>query len=212
VSPSANLVTNYTYDYLQRLAKVSQYSTGSRTDNTTYTNDAVDRVSSETEDHTNSDNDRKTTFTYQGLTKLTTEPKQTGGINPRTRTFFYDAYGRRLSMTDTATGDTAEPNKYTFGHDVHSSVSQLIDDSGKVKASYGYDAYGGADAPSSDTQALTTGDTNNLAPVNPYHYSGRRMDSGTVSSATTPSQVPNGSARYDMGARRYGPDTARFLQ
>ncbi|MFB9236170.1 Ig-like domain-containing protein [Plantactinospora siamensis] len=210
--PSANLISDYGYDYLQRLAKVSQYSAGARTDNTTYTTDALDRTSQEKEDHTGSGNDRSTTFTYQGLTNQTTEEKQTGGDNPRTRTFSYDSYGHRLTMTDTATGSTAEPDKYTFGRDAHASVSQLIDDSGKVKASYGYDAYGGTDAPSTDPQALTTGDTNNLAPVNPYRYSNRRMDSGTVSSGSTPSPVPNGSGGYDMGARRYGPDTARFLQ
>jgi YD repeat-containing protein len=211
-TPSANLITDYAYDYLQRLQGMNQYAGGTRTDHTTYANDALDRVSTEVEDHTGTGNDRTTTFTYQGMSNQTTEEKQTGGTNPRTKTFSYDSYGHRLSMTDTATGSTAEPDKYTYSHDVHSSVSQLINDTGQVKASYGYDAYGGADAPSSDPQALTTGDTNNLAPTNPYRYTSRRMDSGTASSNSTPSPVPNGSAGYDMGARRYGPDTGAFLQ
>jgi YD repeat-containing protein len=209
-TPSANLITDYAYDYLQRLQGLSQYAGGTRTDHTSYTTDALDRTSKEVEDHSGTGNDRTTVFTYQGLTNRATEEKQTGGTNPRTKTFSYDSYGHRLSMTDTATGGTAEPDKYTYGHDVHSSVSQLIDDTGKVKASYGYDAYGGADAASSDPQALTTGDTNNLAPTNPYRYSNRRMDSGTASSNA--STVPNGSGGYNMGARRYGPDTATFLQ
>jgi RHS repeat-associated protein len=211
-SPSANLITDYAFDYLQRLQSMSQYAGGTRTDRTIYTSDALDRVSTEVENHTGTGNDRTTAFTYQGMSGLSTEEKQTGGTNPRTKTFSYDAYGHRLAMTDTATGSTAEPDQYTFSHDVHSSVSQLINDTGQVKASYGYDAYGGADAPSSDPQALTTGDTNNLAPTNPYRYTSRRMDSGTASSNSTPSPVPNGSAGYDMGARRYGPDTGAFLQ
>jgi RHS repeat-associated protein len=118
-------------------------------------------------------------------------------------------------MTDKATGSTVEPDKYSYGQDVHSSVSQLIDDAGKVKASYGYDAYGGADAPATDSQALTTGDTSKLNPINPYRYSGKRIDTGTASTAstaTTASPIPNGSGGYDMGARRYGPDTGSFLQ
>jgi hypothetical protein len=56
---------------------------------------------------------------------------------------------------------------YTYGHDVHGSVSQLLTDTGTVKASYGYDAYGGTDAPPSDPQTLTTGDPDNQTPLNP---------------------------------------------
>ena len=208
---SANLVTDYRYDYLNRMESLRQYSGGTRTDRTRYTYDALDRNSREVEDHGGTDNDRTTTFTYQALTNQATEEKQSGGLNPKTKSFSYDSYGHRLSMTETDNATLAQSN-YTYGHDVHGSVSQLIDDTGKVKASYGYNAYGGSDASSSDPQALTTGDTNNLAPVNPYRYSNRRMDSGTASSGTTASPVPNGSAGYDMGARRYGADTGTFIQ
>jgi RHS repeat-associated protein len=205
---STNLITDYNYDYLNRLGVLRQYGAGTRSDKTTYTYDALDRTVKEIEDHANTGNDRTTTFAFQGLGTLTTEEKQAGGTNPKTKTFSYDAYGHRIGMTDTDGVGTS--NTYTYGNDVHSSVSQLIDDAGQVKASYGYDAYGGADAPSSDPQALTTGDTNGQAPLNPYRYSGRRVDSGTTTSS--PGAIPNGSGGYDMGARRYGPDTASFLQ
>ncbi|NES27985.1 DNRLRE domain-containing protein [Micromonospora terminaliae] len=205
-TPSSNLITDYGYDYLNRLTGLRQYSGGTRTDKTKYVYDALDRTTLEDEDHSGTGNDRKTTFAYQGLTSLATEERQSGGTNPRTRTFSYDSYGHRTAMTDQATGSTAEPNQYTYGTDVHSSVSQLIDDAGKVKASYGYDAYGGADP------QLTTGDTDNLNPINPYRFSNKRIDTGTAGTGTTPSAVPNGSGGYDMGARRYGPDTSRFLQ
>ena len=113
-------------------------------------------------------------------------------------------------MSDKPTGSTDQADHYTYATDVHCSISQLIDTAGNVKASYGYTPYGGADAPATDNETLTTGDTNNQAPLNPYRYTGKRLDSGT-----TPSQTPAGPAGatgYDMGARRYGPDINSFLQ
>jgi len=89
-------------------------------------------------------------------------------------------------------------------------VSQLLDDAGNVTASYGYSAYGGGDAPSSDTESLTRGDPDPQAPLNPYRYSSRRMDSGTV--ASTSPAVASGAGGYDMDARRCGPDIGAFLQ
>lgn len=211
-APAANLIADYTYDYLQRLTGTDMYSGVARTDNTRYTYDPLDRVSTEVEDHAGTGNDRTTEFTYQGLTGLVTEEKQTGSAtNLRTKTFSYDAYGHRITMNDRPTGtapDGPEDAPYSYGYDVHGSVSQLIDRAGNVKASYGYTAYGGVDA--TDTESLTTGDTNNQAPVNPYRYSGKRMDSGTVPSSTPAG--PAGAGGYDMGARRYGPDITSFLQ
>lgn len=80
----------------------------------------------------------------------------------------------------------------------------MLDDAGNVKASYGYSAYGASDAPSSDSQSLTSGDPDPQAPLNPYRYASRRIDSGTVPS-TSPT-VPAGAGGYDMGGRRFGPD------
>jgi RHS repeat-associated protein len=68
----------------------------------------------------------------------------------------------------------------------------LIDGAGSITASYGYDAYGEKDA------GLSAGDPEDNNPLNPYRYSARRFDSG--------------SGTIDMGARRFGPDTGRFLQ
>jgi RHS repeat-associated protein len=199
---SANLVSDFGYDYLNRLAALRQYSAGTRTDIATYTYDALDRTVKESEDHAGTGNDRTTTFTYQNLTSLVTAEAQVGGTDPQTKTYSYDAYGHRLTMT--TAGPTGAATPYSFGYDVHGSVSQLIDDAGKVKASYGYTAYGGTDS------ALTTGDTVAQAPLNPFRYSGRRMDSGTAPS-TAPG-VPSGGNGYDMGARRYGPDLSGFYQ
>jgi RHS repeat-associated protein len=182
--------------------------TTTRTYQANYTYDPLDRVVEETEDHTGADNDRTTGFTFQGLTNLVTreQRRDTTGTITDTKTYGYDAYGHRISLIDDpgAEGDTGgAADTFTYGHDVHGSISQLLTTAGQVQASYGYTAYGGVDA--TDTQALTTGDTNALAPFNPYRYSDKRLDSGL---ATTTSSA----AGYDMGARRYGPDTTRFLE
>jgi hypothetical protein len=70
---SANLVTDYRYDYLNRMESLRQYSGGTRTDRTRYTYDALDRTSREVEDHGDTDNERTTTFTYQALANRATE-------------------------------------------------------------------------------------------------------------------------------------------
>jgi RHS repeat-associated protein len=202
----SNLLADYAYDYLNRLTSVRQYSGGAtRTDKADYTYDALDRTTKEVEAHLDTSKNRTTLFAYQGLTNLVTQEAQTGAVN-KTKTYSYDAYGHRISLEDKNNTTGAAPDLYTYGYDVHGSVSQLITDAGTVKASYGYDAYGGHDAnPASDTEALTSGDTDNQAPINPYRYSGRRLDSGLATSVGSP-------AGYDMGARRYGPDTGSFLQ
>ncbi len=74
-------------------------------------------------------------------------------------------------------------------------MSTLLNDStGTLKATYGYDAYGGKD------DKLSANDDGARAndPLNPYRYSGRRFDTG--------------SGTIDMGARRFGPDAQSFLQ
>lgn len=64
----------------------------------------------------------------------------------------------------------------------------------RPKETYGHHPFGQADT------ALTTGQGSSDAtdPLNSYRYSGKRYD-GT-------------SGSIDMGARRFGPDVARFLQ
>lgn len=118
--------------------------------------------------------------------------------------YSYDNAGHRLGFSDT-NKTTSDVNFYTFGHDPHGSVSQLIAlggdtvTQGEVEASYGYDAYGGQD------KDLTRGDSDNQAPLNPYRYTDKRIDSATATKA-------DGDAQYDMGARRWTPENSRFLQ
>jgi RHS repeat-associated protein len=194
-----SLLADYAYDNLDRMVSQKTYGTpGTATDTADYTYDALDRVNKEVETHDGTTDDRTTDFTYQGLSNLVTEEKQSGGSNPKTKTFSYDAYGHRIAMQD-KTNSTGVTETFTYATDVHGSVSQLISEAGTVRASYGYTAYGSRD------NSLTTGDLNDKAPLNPYRFQNKRLDSGSATTAKPASSV-------DMGSRRFGVDTGRFLQ
>jgi RHS repeat-associated protein len=188
---SGNLQADYEYDYLDRLSSYQAYSGGGQTDSAQYTYDALSRVVSEDELHPNFNCSKRTTqFSYLGQGGELTEEQQSnsGGVLD-TKDYTYDAYGHRLSQTVTG---TALPNgTYTYGYDVHGSVSQLIDANGSSTASYGYKAYGQTDT------GLTQGDGDQLTPLNAFRYSAKRQDSG--------------SGTLDMGVRRFGVDVSRFL-
>ncbi|MCF6376449.1 Ig-like domain-containing protein [Nocardioides KLBMP 9356] len=204
---SANVLTEYTYDPLDRqIAQASYEGAGAPTDSSQYIYDALDRTLQETEQHENTANSRTTDFSYIGLTTQVGEEKQTGGTDPRTKTYSYNAMGQRISMTDVSskTDNTQPKESYTYGNDVHGSPSQLLDEDGKVEASYGYDAYGNAQDDQGG-ESLSSGDTDDQAPLNPYRFSGKRLDSGTAG-------TNENATSMNMGARRYGLDTGRFLQ
>ncbi|HYO60808.1 MAG TPA: RHS repeat-associated core domain-containing protein, partial [Actinomycetota bacterium] len=194
---------DYSWDDLGRLKQVESFTpvsatTTTKTDNVIYTYDALDRVVSQVEKHglNATTRDRTTTFSFQGLTSLVTKESFTGSdADSEHKTYTYDAYNTRISMVDDPTG-TGANKTYTYGYDAQGSVSTLLDDStGTVKATYGYDAYGGKDTGLSAGDDGTGRETD---PLNPYRYTGRRLDTG--------------SGTLDMGARRFGPDSQTFLQ
>lgn len=222
-SVSNEVLARYSYDELDRLVGLHSYAideagTHAADDSAQYEYDALDRVLEQTESHDGAATDPRTTLlTYLGLSNQLTEEehRNAAGLELTTKSYSYDAWGHRLAVTNDVTdagspgsGDPAAET-YTYGHDVHGSVSLLINQAGTASASYGYRPYGGAD------DALTVGDfdpsdpdeTEDPAtgldpradnPLNPFRYSARRYDSG--------------SGTVDMGARRFGPDTGRFLQ
>jgi hypothetical protein len=113
-------------------------------------------------------------------------------------------------MSDQRAGQSA--TDYSYGYDVLGSVSQLIDDSGQAKASYGYSAYGDADSElthEQDPYGSNGAQTQANEPLNSFRYEGRRLDLGSER-ADLGSGASSGG--YDMGARRFAPDTADFLQ
>ena len=203
-SSSSTLVADYSYDSLNRLSSYRFYAGGPKKDSTDYSYDALDRTVKETETHNEwSGQTRTTKFSYQGLSDLVTE-ERISGRNPTTKTYSYDAFGHRISLTNDPDDPTKETKTYTYGYDVHGSGSQLITQGGQVQASYGYSAYGGED------EELTKGDNaaTTLEPLNSYRYSAARMDTGMDRGQE------EGGDRFglDFGARRYGPDTTRFIQ
>jgi RHS repeat-associated protein len=189
-----NVQRNYDYDGLNRLQAYEKYdgtSTGAVTDSASYTYDALNRLTKQSEKHAG--NTRNTAFSFLGMTSAITKETVTGSSLTSSRTYGYDAYGDRISMTDTPSGAGATPQTYTYGYDAHGSVSLLLNGTGGAAASYAYDPYGNADA----QVTKETGSRPNNDPLNVFRYSAMRYDSG--------------SDTLDMGARRFGPDS-RFLQ
>ncbi|HVM19676.1 MAG TPA: RHS repeat-associated core domain-containing protein, partial [Egibacteraceae bacterium] len=205
-SLNPRMLAHYRYDYLDRMIRFRSFRSDGvnaprNDDDSRYVYDALDRVDTQREQHWDPagalTSARTTAYSYLGLTSMvstethTQGVAQTPGAEIRTRSYGYDAFGHRVSMTDDPAGPEA-PKDYTYGYDVHGSVSQLVADAGTVSAAYGYKAYGAADP------ALSGGDTSTDDPVNPYRYTAKRLDSG--------------SGQLDMGARRFTPDTGRFVQ
>jgi RHS repeat-associated protein len=121
---------------------------------------------------------------------VTQEQQSSGGTLQMTKDYSYDVYGHRSTETVTPNGQAG--NTYTYGYNVHDSVSLLLDPSGNTRASYAYRPYGDQDA------SLSGGDPDKNDPFNAYRYAAKRFDSG--------------SQTIDTGARRFATDTARFLQ
>lgn len=188
----ADLIEDYTYDYLNRVTAHRSYAGGAVTDRAGYEYDPLDRVVKQTETHGTSAQ-RVTEFGYLGLSGQVTREQQTGDdTRDATKTYSYDVYGNRISLTSDPNDTTKASQTYTYGYDVHGSVSLLLDQTGQATASYGYDAYGDIDA------GLTKGDPQDDDPLNPYRYTAKRWDPGTKT--------------LDMGARRFSPTAGRFTQ
>jgi RHS repeat-associated protein len=200
LNPAGPYVAVYNFDSRDRLD-----SQRSITGDASYTYDPLDRLDKEVESHTGtSASTRRSMFTYLGLTGAESSEQHFDAAAPTanrlaTKEFSYDAYGERVAMSDTR--GTTPTSDFSYAYNVHGDVSLLIKDAGAAQAAYGYDAYGETDPAltremqaGSQTQP-TQGKTD---PLNPFQYSARRFDSG--------------SGSFDMGARRYGPDTSRFLQ
>ena len=188
---SSRLRSDYGYDYLNRLTLYRTFTSSTEQDRADYAYDALDRPVAETERDGASGSPKTLLFAYVGLSNSISEEqeKNASGSLLETKTYSYDAFGRASGLTSTASGQT---NRFTYGYDTHGSVSLLLGQSGTATAAYGYRPYGTTDTP------VTKGDTSTTDPINPYRYTGKRLDTG--------------SATLDMGARRFSADTGRFLQ
>ncbi len=179
----ADLLEDWVYDYKSRLASYRLFNgSGGVVNSVAWTSDPLDRPVAQTS--TLSGSTTNYAFSYVGASNRLASETLTGATNT-TRRYGYDAFGRRATIADGA-------SRYSYLYEPHGSVSLLADQSGTIKASYGYSAYGKSVA------ALTKTAAGFPAGTNSYGYTGKRSDAG--------------SGTLDMGARRYVPATGRFLQ
>jgi RHS repeat-associated protein len=200
-NPGPDLLTAYTYDAFDRLKAYRALGGDTTAEiSTEYVYDVLDRVEKERE--TRPAFKRNIDFTYVGLTdqvakEIHDDPASaTATTRDVTKSYGYDPFGLRLSMTNAPASTTpsavGKPGTFTYAYDVHGSVSALLDGGGNIEAAYGYDAYGKSDP------ELSSGDNDPLLQLNAYRYTGKRSDVG--------------SGTIDMGARRFATDASRFLQ
>ncbi|WP_081686060.1 DNRLRE domain-containing protein [Candidatus Solirubrobacter pratensis] len=203
-SRSPNVLEHYRYDRLNRLLRAAKWDPADTLDDikngeTTWTYDPLDRPAQKVERHGTGPS-RTTSYTYLGLADEVTreDAADAGGGDPRTKDYSYDANGDRVELT-TQNG-ASSPQVFSYGYDVHGSVSLLLDGAGSARAAYGYQAYG-----DDDKDLTSERDADNPAqpaapnkPTNPYRYEAKRQDPG--------------SGLLDMGARQFSPDLRQFAQ
>lgn len=214
-TPNAAVLSASAYDTDNRLISYREFAGGVKKKDSTYVYDAFDRHVEQTEEHEGFTEPRVTLFKYIGLSEEVSEEEQrkgsaTGTVD-ETKSYSYDAYGQRVGLANKKGSTTKD---FTYGTDVHGSISLLLNDAGKAQASYGYTAYGESDKDgygpagsltterdpfdASTTDPSAQREVVSSSSLNPYRYSDKRLDTA--------------SKTLDMGARRFGPDTARFLQ
>ncbi|MEJ7567739.1 MAG: DNRLRE domain-containing protein [Gaiellaceae bacterium] len=205
-SVSAQVYADYSYDYLNRLQGVKTFSlaSGSSTvdKDSTYEYDALGRTTKQIEKHGPVGSPRATLYQHLGLSGDVSHEEQYNGTSNAdplrtTKDYSYDISGARISMSDSRGGSS---NTFTYGYDVQGSVSLLVKDGGTAQAAYGYQAYGEEDVSVTEEENAdgSTNSNRTSDPFNAFRYTGKRFDSG--------------SGTIDMGARRFGPDVAHFLQ
>jgi RHS repeat-associated protein len=182
-APNAALLSDEVYDYANRLAAHRRYNgSGTLTDSAQYVRDPLDRPVRVVETHAGATT--TTDLTYIGASEHVATETLTGATTT-TRSYAYDATGRRSTLSEGAA-------RFSYVLNPHGGTSLLIDQSRAVKAAYAYSAYGSANT------ALTKTAAGFNPGSNAYRYSGKRLDSG--------------SGLIDMGARYYNPASGRFLQ
>jgi RHS repeat-associated protein len=187
---STALLEDYSYDYKNRIIASASFNNGTAGSSSQYVYDSMDRPIEERETPTGGSM-RIHQVGFVGITNKVAreEERDASGALLATKTYSYDAFGDRTSLTNEPNGQAS--TTYLYGQDVHGSTSLLLRTDETVTASYGYRVYG------SEDPSLTVGDTG-AAPLNMYRYGDKRLD-----------PVSN---TYDMGARRFAPDTTRFVQ
>lgn len=197
----------YQFDVRDRMTRYSAVG-----DKASYVYDGADRVAKQWEQHTRGAETRArdTDYAYLGLSAevvrethwnaLNKQPYEAigqGALLQKTRGYGYDAYERRTTMTNTPSGGAT--SSYSYARNVHGDISLLLGSTGTATAAYGYTAYGAEeDGLTTNAESTIGNGFQQTEPLNAFRFNDKRYDTGSLS--------------IDMGARRYGPDTGRFLQ
>ena len=194
--------TEYRYDEFERLRTSKGFGVPATEDGDRYCYDALDRRSVRIES-----NNTSTTcataqaggtgvrdYAYIGLTNQLAREQRPGGS---VRTYDYDSTFTRLGRTRSGQGYRS------YGHDANGTVEGIERPDGTLPQNerYAYDPYGRLEAstrtptdpPNKAEGELATDDLKD----NPFRFQGFYYDVGTQT--------------YDMFARDYRPDIARFL-
>jgi RHS repeat-associated protein len=200
-------VQMYAFDALERLISSRTFNTsGTAVVRSTHEYDGLDRPIKARECHDLTEcagdswwtSGREAKLRYLGSSSLVAREDVSGAARTsKLKMYSYDPGGGRSAVETTNLSNTVAD--YTYAYDAHGSVALLVTDERSVQASYGYDPYGGEDE--TLTKELKQGSTTIVTdpddPLNAYRYTGKREDTG--------------SGTLDMGARRFAPDTGRFI-
>ncbi|MFD2026116.1 polymorphic toxin-type HINT domain-containing protein [Promicromonospora aerolata] len=187
------------YDGFDHVVRSEQLDADGELQATTYAYDPLDRTTSQSAGGVSTD------FTYLGLSGTVLTEDVAGQL---AKSYQYSPWGSRLSQVthpganNGGDGGEAQPvGTVYYGYNARGDVETLTDEQGQAVATYGYTAYGKADA--SEFTGLDKPGTDQdgdpefgTSTFNAYRYSGMRWQAG--------------SGSYDMGFRDYSPGLNRF--
>lgn len=164
------------YDYRNRLSGYRSFAAGVEQDLLVLAYDALDRPVEQWERLGPGGAVKQRSLLYEGTspTLVGEEERTGGGALLAERSYLLDSFATRLGMTRTAAGGSAV--SYMLARTPQGSISLLTSESGTVQAAYGYRPYGDPDS------ALTNGDSSAGDPLNPYRYTGKRVDTRSLTS------------------------------
>ncbi len=184
--------TVYCYDEFERM--VAAKGPGLDDDPAVYEYDGLDRR--DTKITKNLAGDQRRDYAYIGTTRMLSREQDADG---KTLYYDYSSDGEREGQSVAPSSQTEPTEHRTYGKDANGSVEDLAEENGTVEASnqYRYDPYGELDRDVTDTATDPELQLGTAARDNPFRYEGFYYDSGVKT--------------YDMQARQYRADIARFL-
>lgn len=197
---SSAQTTRYWYDPFERVTKTQAAAPATAE---SYSYDGLDRRETKCSADTaeNCPTGKRSDYSYVGLSsKLSSQKPDGTAATDKTMSWDYSSSMEPMGMSAKDAGGTM---KYrTYAKDANGSVTGLEDQTGNIAGNdrYHYDPYGDLQSTNASRPTDPAATENSLsaeAKGNPMRFEGFYYDSGVKT--------------YDMQARRYRPDTGRFL-